>query len=106
MIKEKRHYLLVECTKSINANAGRDFGSALQDELLRCIGEIDYHVVNPKYERSEGSSRFIISGTVEGMSKLIVALAMIKKVNGIGMAMFTLKRSGTVTGLMSGAPES
>lgn len=103
MIKEKRHYLLVECTEDISAM--RDFDRELQAELLKCIGEMNYHEVNPKFERNEGSSRFIISGTVVGMGRLIVALSMIKRIGGAGMAMFTLKRSGTVTGLMDGAPE-
>ena len=101
MIKEKRHYLLVECTA--DTAAAQDFGRELQNELLRCIGEIQFHVVNPKFERSEGSNSFIISGTVEGMGSLIVALSMIKRIGGNSIAMFTLKRSGTVTALMGGA---
>ncbi len=103
MIKEKRHYLLVECTADVSAM--RDFEKDLQNEMMRCIGEIDYHTVNPRFERLEGDRGFIISGTVEGFGRLIVALSMIKRIGGADIAMFTLKRSGTVTGLMKGMDE-
>lgn len=94
MMRPKHRYLLVEPA----AHVGRE---ALQAELLRVIGT-DYHSVNPKILDVRG--RMVIRCSLAGMGRLIVALALIKSINGADNAFYTLKASGTIRALMSGQP--
>ncbi len=90
MMRTKHRYLLVESASHFRKEA-------LQDELLRAIGT-DYHVVNPRILDVRGKT--VIRCSLAGMGKLIVALALIKSVDGKENALYTIKASGTIRALM------
>ena len=86
--------------KSLMEKESREFWNALSREMLRCIGEINYHRVNPKFERFVGKNRFIIKTTVPGASQVVLSMALIKNLDGEEIAFYTLKTSGTIRALL------
>ena len=100
-MRDKHRYILVESSCEV-AEADRErFSSGLYSGLLQCIGEANYHRVNPRVMDFVGSRRFIIRSMLDGCGLTVAALAMIKKVNGDDVYFYTLKCSGTMKALGS-----
>jgi RNase P/RNase MRP subunit POP5 len=101
MMRDKKRYILVETTSRINTDP-KDFGASLYREIIRCIGESNYHRVNPKLVKLVGENRFIIKSSLEGTGQLILAFALIKRIGEAETAFYTLKSSGTIRALGTG----
>ena len=96
MMRDKRRYILVESAEGI-AGAEQDaFAEALYGELLKAVGEINYPSVNPKIMKFVDGKRFIIRSSLSGQDTLVLALSLIKSLNGNETAFYTLKSSGTI----------
>ncbi len=100
MMRDKKRYILVETSVKISEDE-RSFSHSLYNELIRCIGEINYNKVNPKVMKLVGQNKFIIKSSLEGTTQLVLAFALIKKVGNKEMAFYTLKTSGTIKALLS-----
>ncbi len=99
-MREKHRYLLVESSAPIKGDE-KSFTNALYRELIRCIGEMNYHNVNPRVVKLLGEKRFIIKSSLEGTGQLVLAFALIKRLNDSDVAFYTLKSSGTIKALQS-----
>ncbi len=99
MMRDKKRYLLVETSSGFSMSE-RDLASALYKEIIQCIGESDYHKVNPRLTKIIDDNKFIIKSSLEGTSKLVLAFALIKRLNGTETAFYTLKSSGTIRALI------
>ncbi|MFI5412266.1 MAG: Rpp14/Pop5 family protein [Candidatus Micrarchaeales archaeon] len=100
MMRDKKRYVLVETSIKISEDE-RGFSHSLYKELIRCIGEINYHNVNPKFIKFVGQNRFIIRASLDGTAELILAFALIKKIGDKEISFYTLKSSGTIKALGS-----
>ncbi len=100
-MKDKHRYILVESGVEISDNDIEDFSSGLYSGLMHCIGEANYHRVNPKIVNFVGRNRFIIKSSLSGSGFLIAALALLKRVNSKETYFYTLKTSGTIKALSS-----
>jgi RNase P/RNase MRP subunit POP5 len=100
-LRDKSRYLLVESNIDIAESDREQFTFALYNGLLHSIGESNYHVVNPKVVDFVEKSRFIIKSSLVGYNKLILAFALIKKMEGMDVYFYTLKSSGTIKALNS-----
>lgn len=100
MMRDKKRYVLVEASVKISEDE-RSFSNSLYKELIRCIGEINYHKVNPRVMKLVGEKRFIIRSSLEGTGQLVLAFALIKKINNTEMSFYTLKSSGTIKAVSS-----
>ncbi len=98
MMRDKKRYLLVETTAKINGDP-KEFGNTLYREIIRCIGESSYHIVNPKLVKMVGENRFVIKSSLEGTGQLILAFALMKRIGETETAFYTLKSSGTIKAL-------
>lgn len=94
-MRDKRRYLLVETSGKITYDE-KTFSNAVQKELLRCIGEINYHKVNPKFMKLVDDNHFIIRSSLDGIGQLVLAFSLIKKTGDAEMSFYTLKSSGTI----------
>jgi RNase P/RNase MRP subunit POP5 len=99
MMRDKQRYVLVEAYPDADGYT-ETFWNQLSDELLRCIGETNYHITNPKFVKFVGKNTFIIRTTVPGAAQVILSLALIKNLNGKEIAFYTLKTSGTIRALL------
>lgn len=99
MMRDKRRYILVRCTKSIEERDRKIFERSLYSELAKEIGEIEYHIANPKVMKYIGADCLILRVGLEKYEASIAALALIKNINGSGVGLFTLKSSGTIKAL-------
>lgn len=93
MVRVKHRYVLVESTD----NAGS--AAALQTELLRQMGSMLYPMANPRVLDVGG--RLVIRCSLDGLGSLIVALSMIKSMDGRPAAFYTIRTSGTLRALLS-----
>ena len=98
MMREKHRYILVEASSQLDADEKR-FATSLQRELLRCVGELSYHTINPKFVKFEEGQRFVLKSSLEGAEKLVLALAMVKRIDSTEMGLYTLRSSGTIRAL-------
>ncbi len=98
MIRQKHRYVLVRVTGE--AAELPDLSDAVQLELLREIGSLEYHKVNPKVISWE-PNLMMIRCSLQGLGKLALALAMIKRVNGRTAAFYTVRTSGTIRALLA-----
>jgi len=96
----KHRNILVEQYPGIPTTDERLFWNALSRELLRCLGEINYHAANPKFIEFVDEKRFVIRATIPGTGPVILSLALIKRVENRETAFYTLKTSGTIHGLI------
>lgn len=101
MKREKQRYLLIESMSKLPQDE-KSFSYDLNKELVRCIGEINFHKVNPKFVKSVNDNSFIIKTTIEGAGALTLAFALIKRISNSDAAFYTLKSSGTIKALMKG----
>ncbi|MGC8649280.1 MAG: Rpp14/Pop5 family protein [Candidatus Micrarchaeia archaeon] len=97
-MKNKIRYVLVESTFDI-VNESL-FWRSLSRELIRCIGELNYHKVNPKLMGLINSKNFVVRAELKGINMLILSLALIKNIDNKEVAFYTLKTSGTLKALM------
>lgn len=104
MMRIKHRLILVESTIPVDEENRRRFETQIYAELLKQLGEINYHLSNPKILEFVGSNRFIIRCSLDGYRELIVGLSMIKSLNRNEIGLFTIKSSGTVRSLMRGSP--
>lgn len=98
-IREKHRYLLVEMSNETQLNE-KEFYALLSRELSRCIGEIHFHKVNPRFMKFANPKSFVIRSSLEGMGSLTLAFAMIKRLNTEPMSFYTLNSSGTIKALL------
>ncbi len=91
-MREKRRYLLVEASEAV-AHA-HDFEHALSVQILRCVGELGYHTISPKIVKVASPTLFVIRTRARGLRTLVLALALIKRLDGRHVAFYTLKTSG------------
>ncbi len=98
MMRDKRRYILVETTAAINSEPS-EFGAQLYKEIIRCIGESNYHKINPRLVKLVSPNRFVIKGSLEGAGQLVLAFALIKRIGDVETAFYTLKSSGTIKAL-------
>ena len=101
MIREKHRYILVESGTGVAERDRDSFTTGLYNGLLHCIGESNYHRVNPKVVSFTGNNRFVIRSSLAGCGPLIAAMALLKRVNGNDAYFYTLKSSGTIRALSS-----
>jgi RNase P/RNase MRP subunit POP5 len=99
MMRDKRRYILVACTKKISDGERKEFERALHSELIRQIGEMEYFMANPKIMKFVGEDSFIIRTGLRKYGSMIVALALTKNVGGRDMGLHTLRSSGTIRAL-------
>ncbi len=100
-MRDKHRYLLVEMSNETQLN-DREFYALLSRELIRCIGEMHFHKVNPWFMKFVGKRSFILKSSLDGVNSLTLALALIKRLNTEPMAFYTLKSSGTIKALLKG----
>lgn len=100
-MRDKHRYILVEAGTDIDDDEIGDFSSGLYSGLMHCIGEANYHRVNPKIVDFVSKNRFIMKSSLSGSGFLIGALALIKMVNNRETYFYTLKTSGTIKALSS-----
>lgn len=98
-MREKQRYLLVETSAPMDGDE-RALSDRLEKELIRCIGEMNYHKVNPKLMKILGNNRFIMKASLEGIGQLILAFSLIKRIDGTEAAFYTLRTSGTIKTLL------
>ncbi len=103
MMRDKHRYLLVEASSAVRED-DREFGPALYRELSRCVGEANMHRVNLKYVKQVDQKTFVLKSSLDGARDLVLALALVKRVNGADIAFYTLKSSGTIKALLSSGP--
>jgi RNase P/RNase MRP subunit POP5 len=97
-MKNKIRYILVESTSDIVNEAL--FWRSLSRELIKCIGELNYHLVNPRLIGLIDSKNFVIRAELKSVNMLIVSLALIKNIDNKEIAFYTLKTSGTLKALI------
>ncbi len=97
MVKVKHRYILVESAEELGEEVLK---GRLNGELSRAIGDIDYHRVNPRLMKY-GGKRFVLRCSLDGYGKLVVALSMVKELDGRKVAFYTIKSSGTMRALLS-----
>ncbi|MCW6160531.1 MAG: Rpp14/Pop5 family protein [Candidatus Micrarchaeales archaeon] len=98
-MRDKQRYVLVESNIPIGSDE-RALSDSVSREVIRCIGEMNYHRVNPKMMKILGEKRFIMRSSLEGAGQLVLALSLIKRLNGSDIAFYTLKTSGTIKTLL------
>jgi RNase P/RNase MRP subunit POP5 len=98
MMRDKKRYLLVESTIPLGTDE-RSFSHSLYKEIIRCIGETSYHKINPKFMKFVSDNRFIIKSGLSGAGQLVLAFALIKKIDTKETGFYTLKSSGTIKAL-------
>ncbi len=98
MIREKHRYLLVESVGEM-PQGERELFSLLSREIMQCVGESNYHKINPKLMKIVNPKVFILKSTLTGISELILSMALIKRLDGKDCAFYTLKASGTIRAL-------
>ncbi len=99
-MKDKQRYILVETSGELSEDE-RAFSFALSKEIVRCVGEMRTHHINPKLTKIVDKRHFVIKSSLSGVNDLILALALIKRVNDRDMAFYTIKSSGTIRALLS-----
>ena len=98
-MRDKQRYILVESSIQIGSDE-RELGNSISREVIRCIGEMNYHSVNPRLMKITGGNRFIMRSSLGGIGQLMLAFSMIKRMNGNDVAFYTLKASGTIKTLL------
>ncbi len=98
-MRDKRRYVLVETSSRIEDDE-KTFSYNLYRELIRCIGESDYHKVNPRMMKIVDDTSFVIKSDLKGTGNLILALSFIKRLNNKETAFYTIKSSGTIRALL------
>ena len=95
MMREKHRYVLVESTVSMEGMENK-----LYNQLFYTIGSAEYSNVNPKIISAKGNS-VLIKCSLEGFSKLVLALTFIKSMEKSPVAFYTIKASGTIRALLA-----
>lgn len=101
MMRDKHRYVLVESGADVPEPEREDFSFGLYNALLHCLGESNYHRINPKVVKFVAANRFIIKSSLAGCGPMVAALALLKKVNNRDSYFYTLKSSGTIKALGS-----
>jgi len=99
VIREKHRYLLVEMSGETKLNE-KEFYALLARELIRCIGEMNFHRVNARFMKFTSSKSFVIRSSLEGIGSLTLAFALIKRLSAEPLSFYTLKSSGTIKALL------
>ncbi|MDE1851508.1 MAG: Rpp14/Pop5 family protein [Candidatus Micrarchaeota archaeon] len=101
MLKRNR-YRYVMAESSVPTDMGSQASSdELLHEISKAIGDISYMEARPRIAYSAGSS-FIIKVRRGHESKIVLALALIRRLNGRRCAIYTTKISGTIKKLKDG----
>ncbi len=93
MEKIRKRYILIESAVALQMDFEKEFCRA----LLNFSGVINYSKMNLKIIDKKNSS-FIVRCNLDMIQELIVALSIIKD-EKIGEAFYTIKSSGTISGL-------
>ncbi|MCL4371812.1 Rpp14/Pop5 family protein [Candidatus Marsarchaeota archaeon] len=101
MISEKHRYLLVESTAQISGSS-YDFEKKLKKAIIAVVGQLEYAEVNPRLLNIVDDRHFVVKCNLKGYKRLIVALALIKDMEGLSFGLYTLKSSGTLRALLKG----
>jgi RNase P/RNase MRP subunit POP5 len=99
-VRVKRRYLLVECATPVVEGGRTRFESVLCSAVLAQVGALRYPAVNPKIAGFVDEHRFVMRASLEGHRELVLALTMIKRLDGAETAFYTLKSSGTIRALL------
>ena len=99
-MKEKRRYILVKYSGGVAQEAAQEFEHGLYRELLKMLGELHYADANPKLAKMLEDGYFVQRSSLSGASDCILALSMIKKLNGEDAFFYTIKSSGTLKALL------
>jgi len=100
MMRPKSRYILVESSVQIEAANAQQFERQLYEALLRSIGELSYHEANPRIMKFLNERQFILKCGLQGYKSTILALSMIKRLEGAEIAFYTIKSSGTIRALL------
>ncbi len=99
-MKEKRRYILVKYSGRVAQEAAQEFEHGLYRELLKMLGELHYADANPKLAKMLEDGYFVLRSSLSGAGDCILALSMIKKLNGEDAFFYTIKSSGTIKALL------
>lgn len=94
-MREKHRYILVDSTESMEGMENK-----LYNQLFYTIGSSEYSNVNPKIIFARGRS-VLIKCSLQGFSRLVLALTFIKSIDKMPIAFYTIKTSGTIRALLS-----
>ena len=100
MMRPKSRYLLVESSLPVDGALVQQFEHQLYTALLRAIGELCYHEANPKIMKFLNERQLILKCSLLGYKNTILALSMIKRLDSMDIAFYTLKSSGTIKALL------
>ncbi|MCL5429893.1 MAG: Rpp14/Pop5 family protein [Candidatus Marsarchaeota archaeon] len=102
-MRDKQRYVLVEMAdmegpeKDVNEN---EFWISFSRELMKCVGEANYHKINPKFVKSVNKKAFVVRSSLEGTSDFVLATSLMKRLDNSDAAFYTLKSSGTIRALL------
>ena len=99
MIKRIKHrYLLIEASEPIDMGQ-RDSQAALENALLRQLGELKFYEANPKVALQLSENVFVLKTNRNYDRNVVLATAFIKKLASREMGLYTIKTSGTIRSL-------
>ncbi len=98
-MREKHRYIAVESGHAVTEPERDDFATGLRIALMRCIGESNFHMVNPRVVEFLNDNTFILRTSLAGCGHVIAALALIKRIGGRDAYFYTLGASGTIKAL-------
>lgn len=100
MMREKRRYILVECSREIGQAEQKGFETSLQNAMIQQLGEAEYYLSNPKIVKFIGERSFILVVFLQKYEESITALALIKNIGSAQIGLYTTKSSGTIKALL------
>lgn len=103
MMRDKRRYVLVMSSRTVAEQERKRFEAELYAAMMGQLGEAEYFRANPKVVKFIGRDSFVLKVMLDRYEQSIVALTLVKSVGGKPIGLYTLKSSGTIRALQSGA---
>jgi RNase P/RNase MRP subunit POP5 len=93
--RRKSRYLLVESSKDVNF-AFNEEQKGLAEGIAKVIGEFGYMNASPKIMKQLNSRAFVIRSSRGSEGHVVLALSLIKQLNGREIGFYTLRESGSI----------
>ncbi|MDE1823248.1 MAG: Rpp14/Pop5 family protein [Candidatus Micrarchaeota archaeon] len=101
--RNKYRYVMAESSIPIDT-ANPSPSNELLNEISKAIGDISYLEAKPRIAYSAGSNRFILKVRRGHEARIVLALALIRSINGRRCAIYTTGVSGTIKKLKAAIP--
>ncbi|MCL5420117.1 MAG: hypothetical protein M1354_04580 [Candidatus Marsarchaeota archaeon] len=102
IIRRKFRYLLVEASRDLEIN-DKKAQASLADGLAGVMGYLEYSEASPRVMAQVSRKAFIIRCARGQESRLLLALAFVKELDGRGTGLCTIRTSGSIRRLVDSA---